>query len=251
MVIKKETSPPLLIASALMLFSSSSMASFPSFDRHKLEIDDKPEFKAIKSADKKKRAFINYFYPIIVNTNIDILKKRELIKKSRHPSDISEICGSYREDCSQKNYKQRLLSKVDVILPSMAIAQGALESGWGSSKYATKGNNFYGIYCYTPKCGLLKKNGANPKKYKDAADSISDYALTLNRHNAYRELRNIRKSSKKVDDWYRGIKKYSQKSAYPKMISTIVMDNDLKEVDAKMLSYFKKRNIYHQALGHQ
>lgn len=235
---------PLLTLSLLPLFSSSSIASFSSFDRHKLEIENKPEFKLIKNSEDKKQAFIDYFYPIIVNNNIDLLKKRDRVKKSNSGFDVLDLCEKYSEDCGSSKYKEKLLSKLDIILPSLAIAQGALESGWGSSKYAIKGNNFFGIYCYSPKCGILKKKGANPKRYKNPLDSISDYFFTLNNHKAYRELRDIRTSSKKVEDWYSGLRKYSVKSSYPKMVNKIVNDNDLKDIDLKMLDYLSDKKIY-------
>lgn len=245
MKIKKRLLPSLLLTfTAGAFFSSPSIATLSHFDRHKLNIDDKPEFTSIKNTDQKKQEFINYFYPIIVNANIDVLKKREIIKKSRSPLDIAPICKKYREDCQGKNYKQRLLSKVDLILPSMAIAQGAIESGWGSSAYARKGNNFYGIYCYASDCGASKKRSAKLKRYRTPEASIYDYVLTLNRHDAYRELRKIRANSKRVDDWYRGLKKYSSKSSYSKMVNRIVISNDLKVVDEKMFSYFMRRNLY-------
>lgn len=241
---KRLLSSVLLTASIGIFFSSSSIASLSHFDRHKLDIDEKPEFVSIKNSDLKKQEFINYFYPIIVNANIEVLKKREVIKKSRSPTEIAELCKKYREDCQGKNYKQRLLSKVDLILPSMAIAQGALESGWGSSMYARNGNNFYGIYCYAISCGTSKKKRAKLKTYKTPEASISDYVLTLNRHTAYQELRRIRANSKRVDDWYRGIKKYSSKSSYSKMVNQIVVVNDLKVVDEKMFNYLSMRNLY-------
>lgn len=235
---------PVITAFMATFFSSSSIASFSSFDRHKLEIENKPEFKSIKRADEKKQAFIDYFYPIIVNNNIELLKKRELVKKSKNGNDVLDLCDRYSEDCKSPKYKQRLLSKLDIILPSIAIAQGALESGWGSSKYAVKGNNFFGIYCYSPKCGILNKKGANPKKYKNPLDSISDYFFTINNHQAYKKLRTIRTSSKSADDWYSGLKKYSIKSSYPRMVNKIVSDNDLKDVDLKMLDYLSDKKIY-------
>lgn len=229
---------------ATIFFSSSSIASFSSFDRHKLEIENKPEFKLIKKADDKKQAFIDYFYPIIVNNNIDLLKKRDRVKKSRSGKDVLDLCDKYNEDCKSPKYKNRLLSKLDIILPSIAIAQGALESGWGSSTYAVKGNNYFGIYCYSPKCGILNKKGAKPKKYSTPIESISDYFFTINNHQAYKKLRNIRASSKKADDWYLGLKKYSIKSSYPKMLNRIVNDNDLKEIDLKMFDYLSDKKIY-------
>ncbi|HKJ91279.1 MAG TPA: glucosaminidase domain-containing protein, partial [Oceanipulchritudo sp.] len=43
-----------------------------------------------------------------------------------------------------------LRRRVDVIPPSLALAQAALESGWGTSRFAREGNNLFGIWCYTP-----------------------------------------------------------------------------------------------------
>ena len=91
----------------------------------------------------------------------------------------------------------KLKQRVDIIPPSLAIAQAANESAWGRSRFAKQGNNYFGQWCYVKGCGIVPKNrskGAKHevKKFSNAEASVRSYMNNLNSHHAYEKLRKLR-----------------------------------------------------------
>ena len=89
-----------------------------------------------------------------------------------------------------------LRRRVDVIPASMVLAQAALESGWGTSRFARDANNLFGIRTYNPDTPGLepeKADGFKVVKYADLGDGMRHYMLNLNTHPAYLDFRRARK----------------------------------------------------------
>ena len=85
---------------------------------------------------------------------------------------------------------------MDEIPTSLAIAQAAKETGWGTSRFAQEGNALFGEWTWKNNDGI-KPNGnldANfaVKSFKNISESLNSYILNLNRHPAYTEMRNYR-----------------------------------------------------------
>ena len=80
----------------------------------------------------------------------------------------------------------------------MIIGQAALESGWGNSRFAVKGNNLYGIRTWTESTphllpqGIEKWPGWGVRVFASKCDSVKEYVRLLNNHNAYKEFRVLR-----------------------------------------------------------
>lgn len=90
-----------------------------------------------------------------------------------------------------------LRKRVDVIPPSLAIAQAANESAWGRSRFAKQGHNYYGLICHNPGCGIVPKRRAPGKdfevrRFASALQSIKSYMHTLNTNPYYQMLRQLR-----------------------------------------------------------
>jgi len=95
----------------------------------------------------------------------------------------------------------QLLLRVDVVPSSLILAQAANESAWGTSRFAREGLNLFGIWCYTPGCGLTpKRRNANAKHEVRSFDSLEDgiafYIHNLNTGRAYSKLRKLRAASR-------------------------------------------------------
>ena len=87
-----------------------------------------------------------------------------------------------------------LLNNIDIIPPSLALAQAAMESGWGTSYFAQEGNALFGEWVWGDGDGILpraREEGKTHKikKFDSLADSVKSYMLNLNRHRSYAELR--------------------------------------------------------------
>jgi len=165
------------------------------------------DYYKIKSVKESKEYFFNYLYEQIKNENKNILAQRAFVKNLLSSNLLSidlnspqflhllELKKKYRVKklFSQDEY----LKKIDVVPPSMALAQAAVESGWGKSRFIKEANNIFGHWTYNPKIGMLpeqRDEGATHfiRIFKSLQDSISAYMLNLNRNRAYKEFQDKR-----------------------------------------------------------
>jgi Bax protein len=136
-----------------------------------------------------------------------------------------------------------LLRRVDAIPASLALAQSANESAWGTSRFAKDGSNFFGQWCYDAGCGLVpsKRNaGASHEVavFDSPEESVASYLLNLNTNRAYTELRSIRASlrarNKEIsgEALAAGLRKYSERGdAYVKELRSMIRYDDLGQYD--------------------
>ena len=113
---------------------------------------------------------------------------------------VLDLADEYWVNVDDKSFKQvvgELLIKIDEVPPSLVVAQAINESGWGRSRFAREANNLFGMWCYTPGCGLVPEGRrANDKhevkRYASIQDSVDEYLRNINRNKAYIELRELR-----------------------------------------------------------
>jgi len=122
-----------------------------------------PDFAAIDDVQLRKQAFIDYLQPIVEDINSRRAAERKLLQ-SMHESLLAGKQLSYLQRRQLKLWAQRydvdfqpdqmlanieaLLLHLDQIPASMVIAQAAMESAWGTSRFVTGGYNFFGQWCY-------------------------------------------------------------------------------------------------------
>ncbi len=160
-----------------------------------------PDFSEL-GVDERKQAFVDFMLPMILAENIRLQQKRlRIIEVADSPDDEDQdwlyfLRQQYRVPGEQFDLSL-LLQHVDMIPPSLALAQAANESGWGTSRFATQGNNLFGQWCFSSGCGIVplgRPSGASyeVKVFASPQESVADYMLNLNRHHAYRSLRQVR-----------------------------------------------------------
>ena len=160
----------------------------------------KPSFNSIENTSVRKEVFFNYLLPAVIEKNIEITKLRELIINNKLDAlELEELAIKYRLNLPIT--KEDLLIAIDVLPPSLVLAQAANESNWGRSRFAEDFNNYFGIWCFVKGCGIVPtKRDMNAKHEVATFDSLKDcidyYVLTLNRNYAYQNLRAIRKSQR-------------------------------------------------------
>jgi len=153
-----------------------------------------------------------------------VLKKYRIEPLTEDPLPTSENI----EDAIQE-----LLRRVDIIPLKLVMAQAIIESGWGSSDFAKRGNNYFGVHCYTEGCGVKPAGNDSAdfyvKTYPSEMAGIDDYLWILNTGHAYRGLRQtrfeLRDESKPIDAiaLAQGLSKYSAKGEeYIKIVSNII-----------------------------
>lgn len=134
-----------------------------------------------------------------------------------------------------------LLDRVDTLPVSLVLAQGAFESFWGTSRFARKGNNLFGMWTWGSQ-GIIPERRDPGKTHKlviydSILDSVRDFVLTLNRLPAYKDLRKIRKRTTDSQTIADGLYYYSERhNAYIKDVKTIIRVNDLTRYDRYVLA---------------
>ena len=163
-----------------------------------------PDFASYTDVKQKKAAYFDYMYPLILAENKKVMKARRVVEAGAPAEKLKAICEKYSNTCEQIDQAKRdaLLVRVDVIPPSLVLAQGANESAWGTSRFAKQGNNFFGQWCYSQGCGLvpLQRNGTNPSGY-DLASGLTKYSERG--HEYVKEIKSMisyNKLVKKYDD---------------------------------------------------
>jgi Bax protein len=171
----------------------------------------RPPSNAQKNNDIDKQDFIAQLLPVIKRENRRLLQQRKKLQQlflhinqqpltSAQQKWLKKIARRYRVKQNLfKSAKARneLLSKVDIIPPSLALAQAANESAWGKSRFATEANNLFGIWTYDASKGIVPQQRSSGKKhlvrkFNHVGDSIVYYIHTLNSHPAYQKLRELR-----------------------------------------------------------
>lgn len=215
-----------------------------------------PDFAEFEAGDERKQVFFAYFLPLIENHNKKLMALREelqeLNKKRTQLSfferrRVVKLANTYEvEGFSLGNpaHWSTLLRRVDIVPPSLALAQAANESAWGTSRFAREGNNFFGQWCYVQDCGIVpdsREDGAAHEVtgFESAKESVEQYMHNLNYHPAYFQLRSIRENLRNDQQPITGLKiaaglqSYSERGeAYIEELRSMIQLDDLQAYDA-------------------
>ena len=159
------------------------------------------ELKEIQNVKKRKELFIQIVLPLILEENNKILLDRTklfaiLNKNNNSKSDNEWLIKKFKQYGVTKKDIPTLKRRMDIIPPSMAIAQAAKETGWGTSRFALEGNALFGQWTYTDK-GIKPAAADAGTKHKVMMfnvlkSSVRAYARNLNTHKSYKEMRFVR-----------------------------------------------------------
>ena len=209
------------------------------------------DLKKIKSTKTKKDTFIKIVMPLIIDENNKILENRKKLFKilSKPNNTRGERVWLKRrfEDYSIKNEDvTELKIRMDIVPVSIAIAQAAKESGWGTSRFALEGNAMFGQWTWG-KQGIApldreKNKGHKILKFPILRSSVQAYKNNLNTHNGYREFREKRAELRKLNKKISGLElvKYLHNyaatgSEYTKVLKKIIDQNELTDFDGAIL----------------
>lgn len=218
---------------------------------------DKPDFAAIEDVNKKKDTFFSYLRPSINIENKRITKERAFLTKLSEArlSNVDSENASYAKRLGKlyslpvpssglnDAWLKEMLNRVNVLPEALVLTQAANESAWGTSRFATKANNYFGHWCYTKGCGLvpLQRNEGSSHEvatFSSSQESVHRYFMNLNRNRAYADLRAIRaKLAAKGDDLLttqtateltNGLLKYSERgSDYVTDLQAMIRHNEV------------------------
>ena len=216
----------------------------------------------LKDASERKKLFLQIMLPIslIANSKVQqerriILNAREVLLAGKPLSEdqtywVNQIAGRYQVewagDLKYPSQLDEMLLRVNEVPTSLIVAQAAIESAWGTSRFALEGNALFGEWT-TSKPGLVplqRENGKNHKirVFSTPLMAVESYLLNLNTHRAYTQLRNIRQVKGQSggratgEDLAVGLDKYSsKKQQYVSLIQSIIKTNALAQYDGAYL----------------
>ena len=159
------------------------------------------EMKMIESTEKKKNLFIQIILPLILDENNNVAldrKKLFIILNKNHNSNLEKkwLKQKFKQYGVLNNDLSTLKVRMDIIPTSLAIAQAAKETGWGTSRFALEGNALFGQWTWSGEG--IKPAGADDDathkvmKFKILQSSVRAYQRNLNTHSGYKEFRMIR-----------------------------------------------------------
>ena len=202
----------------------------------------------------KKNIFFRLTGSGILQANEIILNERERLLAAINQDNIADnewlaaLAVKYRvteqeSDKLDHSTLTELKRRVDIVPPSLALAQAAEESGWGTSRFAIQGNSLFGQWDFSGKGIKPKEQRADLGDYGIAAfdspqDSIEAYMLNLNTHRAYERMRKkravFRQQNKQPTGWdlAKTLDKYSERGIeYVKSLHAIMSYNKLNDAD--------------------
>ena len=210
------------------------------------------EIKMIESTSKRKDFFIQIVLPLILkeNSNIKIDRKRlfSIINKSNN-TDLEKkwLEKKYKQYGVPSKDLSTLKIRMDEIPVSLALAQAAKETGWGTSRFAQEGNALFGQWTWSGE-GLKPKDadkneGHKVMKFNVLQASVRAYQRNLNTHSTYKDFRQerakLRDKGKPLDSMIlsKFLNKYAETgNQYVEVLQKIIKQNNLQDFDdAKLL----------------
>ena len=199
---------------------------------------EKSKPKPIPVSVKKKR-FIDMMVPAL-NEVYDELKQeffqvQEDIKQNKETEKLKKLKEFYKVDTNQE-----LLYALKPHPKSIALAQGAMESAWGQSRFFKEANNIFGVWSFNknePRIAASGKRGSKTiwlKKYSSVKEAIKDYYITLSRSSAFKQFRKTNFENPDPFVLVTKLDRYSEKkAAYGKELAAMIKYNNFTKYDDK------------------
>ena len=210
------------------------------------------EIKKIENSTKRKNLFIQIILPLIIKENnyirLDRKKLFSILNKNKNSKNEKRWLElKFKQYGVIKKDVSTLKIRMDEIPVSMAIAQAAKETGWGTSRFAQEGNALFGQWTWSGEG--IKPAGADDDsthkvmKFKILQASVKAYQRNLNTHSSYKEFRGaraeLRDNKKELDSMILSnyLDRYAETGKkYVKILQQIIKQNQLTDFDdAKLL----------------
>ena len=208
------------------------------------------DMPSIDSAGTRKETFIKMLLPLVLAENERLLDDRKHLVRLRGILDadqplsridkvwLAAVTDRYDlefDEDDMSDIVDELLLRVDIVPPSLAIGQAALETGWGTSA-AARGQAMFGQMVFGD------GDRAEVRRFERLAHAVEAYALNLNTHNAYRKFREQRATARRRGDDPSGyalaltLARYSErKMDYVRDVRGIIKANKLQPLDRARL----------------
>ncbi|MBN2964050.1 glucosaminidase domain-containing protein [Sulfurospirillum sp. T05] len=223
-------------------------------------------YYAITKSEEQKEAFGAILKPLVEKTNKEILAERAFVRQffqthlanafrdvpEQELSRLATLRKKYRVEALYD--REEYLRRIDIIPISLALAQGAIESGWGKSRFVREANNIFGHWTWGEK-GLVPLNRAEGMTHRirifdSLKESVDAYALNLNRHYAYEMFREERARAHQQQKAFGGTEAaktmiyYSEiREKYVEMLKKAMQDNGFHVYDKPRAPLFSSLRL--------
>ena len=205
------------------------------------------EIKMIENSSQRKNLFIQIVLPLILDENNQIKldrKKLFVVLNKNNNSDAEQkwLNMKFKQYGVKNKDLSTLKIRMDEIPASLAIAQAAKETGWGTSRFALEGNALFGQWTFSGD-GIKPKSSDNDKthkvmKFQILKASVRAYQRNLNTHSSYKKFRKLRAQSRDNDEKLDSLiladclDQYAATGVeYTKTLKKIILQNSLKDFD--------------------
>lgn len=212
-------------------------------------VNDEKEME-LELLSPQKQSFISHIAPLVIEENEAVLSVHQQLVEMTEKTLLSapdrallaSLAGEYRLPEEVSNNQQiiaHLLRRIDAVPADLALAQAAIESAWGTSRFAREANNYFGHWCYKKGCGLVpaRREGGDRhevRSFADASESVRAYLKNINTHPAYHALRLKREVYRGQDAMVSGVEladglmDYSALGPqYVSLVREIIVENKL------------------------
>ena len=228
-----------------------------------IKVERVPDDLNLKDGVERKMLFITALLPVILDVNQRVSAEREQLlrlqaKFAENPDNLTsfdrawivQIADRYEMPIEQidKDQISRLLHRVDIVPPSMAIAQSGIESGWGTSFAARNGNALFGQIQTAGQHAVAvswKPGAGMPQPFANVGEAAEAYVANLNTHPAYAAFRHERASMRDRGENPDGYKligqllRYSERGlGYVQFVRQVMREDKLTDFDTAKLSGF-------------
>jgi Bax protein len=208
--------------------------------------------RKIQQPAERKQVFLRMMLPLVLKANEGVRTERNWLMRIKLAQEKGTVI-SVGDRVYLRNMARRygvhklsidlLLARVDILPVSIALAQSAVESGWGTSRFVLEGNAPFGQWTTASFKGLVPKGRTDGKTHKirafdDLYESVRSYIHNLNTHRAYRRFRAMRETMRTsgagIDSLtlISSLKSYSEKGdAYVKLLKDVIVVNQLEPLD--------------------
>ncbi len=191
---------------------------------------------------EKKKKFIDIVLPSILIAEFKIKQERNYVERIKNKIANGEPLTADEEKFLSKTlekYKAQdiaeLLEKINIHPVSIVLAQAAIESGWGSSRFFVRGNNIFGAWTWNKnakKIAAKKNKKVYLRRFNNVLESVEDYFFSLNVSWAYKKFRLVRLKTTDPLLISRHLDKYSiLRKRYVEKIKTVIQENQLQKYD--------------------
>lgn len=213
-----------------------------------------PDFQSITDVELKKSTFFSFLDSYIADENRHVLANREALMafaeiirgggelSATEQESFDAIATEYRlldSELPMVDLIDELLVRADIIPVSLALAQAANESGWGTSRFAREGNNIFGQWCFDEGCGLIPGERGDDQSHEVRAfasiqHAVKAYFRNINSNPTYEYLRELRAQMRMLGQdidaltLASGLTRYSERGhVYVAELQSMINSNDL------------------------